>query len=67
MAFGGDVRWIVHKVYGHLELARRNVASVLARRIEAGSMDLDEAERLARTWFFDNPARIYRLAERIGA
>ena len=67
IGFRGDVRWMVHKVYGHLELARRNVASVLTRRIMAGRMDLDEAERLTRMWFFDNPARIYRLTKRIGA
>lgn len=61
IAFGGDVRWFVHKVYGHLELARRNVASVLARRIRQDLLDADEARALAKAWFFENPKRIYGL------
>ena len=61
IAFGGDVRWMVHKVYGHLELARQNIATVLARRVDDGRMDFAEAEELAKKWFWDNPARIYKL------
>jgi len=61
IGFGGDVRWCVHKVYGHLELARRNIAAVLAKRVEDALMDVDEALVLARSWLFDNPARIYGL------
>ena len=61
IGFGGDVRFMVEKVYGHLELARRNIARVLARRIEDGLMDLDDAEELCEAWLFDNPARVYRL------
>ncbi|HUU43676.1 MAG TPA: amidohydrolase family protein, partial [Planctomycetota bacterium] len=60
-AFGGDYRVCVQKVYGHLVLAREVVASVLAKRIEAGDFDRAEAMRLARMWFIDNPTRIYRL------
>jgi len=62
IAFGSDTHQMVEKVYGHLELARRNVASVLARRIDAGLMNCEDALHLARTWFFENPVRIYRLA-----
>jgi predicted TIM-barrel fold metal-dependent hydrolase len=61
IAFGGDVRWMVEKVYGHLELARQNIADVLARRIERGLMNLEDTTRIAKLWFFDNPVRIYRL------
>jgi predicted TIM-barrel fold metal-dependent hydrolase len=62
IAFGGDVHWMVEKVYGHLELARQNVAAVLAKRVDEGLMDLCEAERVAQAWFVENPARIYRLS-----
>jgi hypothetical protein len=61
IAFGSDVHQMIEKVYGHLELARLNVAGVLARRIEMGLMNCDDALQLVRAWFFDNPTRIYRL------
>ena len=61
IAFGSDVHQMIEKVYGHLELARRNVAGVLARRIEMGLMNCDDALQLVRAWFFDNPTRIYKL------
>jgi len=51
----------VHKVYGHLMLAREVVAAALGRRVEEGDFDQEEALRLARLWFCDNPTRIYRL------
>jgi hypothetical protein len=62
IAFGGDYRVAVQKVYGHLVLAREVVASALGERIEAGELDREEALRIARLWFYDNPARIYGLA-----
>jgi uncharacterized protein len=61
IAFGGDYRVAVQKVYGHLVLAREVVAAVLAQRIDAGDIDRELALRLARLWFHDNPARIYRV------
>ena len=62
IAFGGDYRAAVQKVYGHLVMAREVVASVLARRIEAGDFDGEYALRLARMWFCENPSRIYGRA-----
>jgi len=61
IAFGGDYRVAVQKVYGHLVLAREVVAQVLADRIEVGDFDRPHAVHLARLWFHDNPARIYKL------
>ena len=61
IAFGGDVRWPVEKVYGHLTLAREVVATVLGRRIAAGLMDRHEALGLARKVFRENPAQLYQL------
>ena len=60
-AFGGDYRVAVQKVYGHLVMAREAVAAALSRRVEAGDFDMAEALRIARMWFYDNPARIYGL------
>lgn len=62
IAFGGDTRPIaLEKTYGHLELARRNIAEVLAQRIEKGLLDLDGAMVMAKKWFFDNPTRVYGI------
>jgi hypothetical protein len=63
IAFGGDYRVAVHKIYGHLVMAREGVASVLARRVEAGEFDIDYALHVARMWFADNPKNIYRLRD----
>ncbi len=60
-AFGGDYHRPVEKVYGHLTLARQNIAWVLARRIEAGVMTEDQALAVARKWFWDNPIECYKL------
>lgn len=62
IAFGGDYKAAVQKVYGHLVLAREVVAAALAHRIKQDDFDREEALRLARMWFYDNPRRIYGLA-----
>ena len=62
-AFGGDYGVCVQKVYGHLVLAREVVASALAKRIDDGDFDRDDALHLAKLWFVDNPTRIYKLPE----
>jgi len=61
IAFGGDYRVAVQKVYGHLVLAREAVAAALAKRVEADDLDREEALRIAGMWFGDNPVRIYGL------
>ena len=61
IAFGGDYNLPVEKVYGHLKMAREVVARVLAKRIKRGLMGFDEAVRIARMWFYENPSRIYKL------
>jgi uncharacterized protein len=61
IAFGGDYRVAVQKVYGHLVMAREVVAEALGRRVDAGDFDQSEALRIARMWFYDNPARIYKI------
>lgn len=59
IAFGGDVRWCIEKVYGHLALAREVVATVLGRRIDRGLMGCDHALYLVRRWFLENPGELY--------
>lgn len=64
IAFGGDYGKPVEKVYGHLVMARENIAAVLGRRVEAGLMTEQQALAVARKWFFANPMELYRLAQR---
>ncbi len=61
IAFGGDYRITVEKVYGHLIMAKEVVARVLAKRIQAGLMDQPDAIRVAKLWFHDNAMDIYGL------
>lgn len=62
LAFGGDYGLPVEKVYGHLVMAREDVAEVLVRRIVGGQMTETQALDLARKWFWENPKQLYRLA-----
>jgi predicted TIM-barrel fold metal-dependent hydrolase len=62
LGFGGDYgSEAVESVYGHLVMARENIASVLARRIEAGSLSEKQAQGLIKQWLWDNPRDLYRL------
>jgi len=58
--FGGDYG-IVEKVYGHLKLARQNVAIVLAEKIRQGAYSRAEASMVARRLMRDNAGRFYGL------
>lgn len=64
IAFGGDYRVAVQKVYGHLVMAREVVAAALADRIDSGALTYREALDIATLWFYENPKRIYRLPAR---
>jgi hypothetical protein len=64
MAFGGDY-CLVDGVYGHQKMARGNVASSLAQKVADGSFDLDRARQIAGWVFYDNPVRLFGLADRV--
>jgi uncharacterized protein len=59
-AFGGDYCFI-DGVAGHQQLARRNVSIALAEKVDEDVCDIEEARRIAKALFFDNPARIFHL------
>lgn len=63
-AFGGDFCF-VDGVYGHQRMARNNVAKTLARKAEAGLIDVDGAKQLAERLFILNPMRIFKLEDRL--
>ncbi len=58
IGFGDDV-YYPEIVYGHLKIARQNVAIVLARAIEEGVCTEEGALDVARAIFYDNPKRLY--------
>jgi predicted TIM-barrel fold metal-dependent hydrolase len=57
-AFGGDYLF-VDGVYGHLQVARENVARVLAEKVQEGTFGRKQALVVAQALFHDNPARIF--------
>lgn len=60
-AFGADYVLFIEKVYGHLHMARENVAIVLGDRVDRNLMSLDDAKEILHAWFYDNPKRLYKL------
>ena len=59
--FGGDYTLHVENIYGHLAMARENVAWVLAGRIQDGLINEEQAMDIAGLWFYENPRQLYRL------
>lgn len=60
--FGGDYLF-VDGAYGHLLLARRNIARALEIKIAQQAMDLDEARRIARMLLHDNPYELFGVGK----
>jgi predicted TIM-barrel fold metal-dependent hydrolase len=58
MGFGGDYL-CVEGSYGHSVMARENVAKVLARKVDDGIYDINEAKKYT-TWILrDNPKNLF--------
>lgn len=58
--FGGDYCFI-DGVYGHLFIAKQNIARSLAIKIEEGLFDFDTAVFMAEKLLYKNPKEIFRL------
>jgi uncharacterized protein len=56
--FGGDYRY-PELSYAHLVMARRNIARVLAERVEDGACSETDALEVAKWLLHDNPARMF--------
>ncbi|MGI6571640.1 MAG: hypothetical protein ACOX27_11560 [Caldicoprobacterales bacterium] len=61
LAFGADYGLPVEKVYGHLIMARENIARAFSPKIESGQMSIKQAVTVIRKWLRDNPKELYRL------
>lgn len=60
LGFGGDYQ-VVEKVYGHLVLARENIAVALADKAEQGAITGKDAGAWARALLWENPRAVYAL------
>lgn len=60
LGFGGDYLF-VDGVYGHLRIARDNIALTLAGRVDSGFMGMEEAKLVASSLLCANPAHVYGL------
>lgn len=60
LGFGGDYA-VVEKVYGHLVLARQDIARALAQKVEEGALSEEAARKWARAMLLDNPAHVYNI------
>ena len=60
LGFGGDYQ-VVEKVYGHLVLARENIAGALADKVEQGAITEKDAGAWARALLWENPRAVYAL------
>ncbi len=59
-AFGGDY-FFVDGVYGHVTLARENIARVLSIKVDEGVFDLERAKEILKWMFVDTPAKLFKL------
>jgi len=59
-AFGGDY-FFVDGVYGHVTLARENVAKALAIKVDRGSFGMERALEIMHWMFNDTPSKIFNL------
>lgn len=58
--FGGDYA-VIEKVYGHLIMAKENIARTLAAKIEDGAMTESEAYSWINSLLYDNPSCFYGI------
>jgi predicted TIM-barrel fold metal-dependent hydrolase len=60
LGFGGDYQ-VVEKAYGHLVLARENIATALADKVQQGAMGREEARAWVRALLWENPRAVCAL------
>ncbi len=56
--FGGDYKF-VDGVYGHQLLARKNISTALADKVEEGLFSVEKAKEIAKSLLYDNPRGLF--------
>jgi predicted TIM-barrel fold metal-dependent hydrolase len=62
LGFGGDYG-VVEKVYGHIRMAKQNIARALSAKIEQGDISEADARDWCKSMLSDNPRSVYALDE----
>lgn len=58
--FGGDYCF-VEGIYGHLQMARENIALALANKVNKGYITLNDAMHIAKRMLYDNAKEFFKL------
>ena len=58
--FGGDYS-VIEDIYGHLQLAKLNIAYALESKINENAMTLKEALSWSKALLYDNPKQFYKI------
>jgi len=53
--------FFVDGIYGHLQLAKENLAKALSLKVSEGLFDVDKAKEIVKWSFYDNPLKIFKL------
>lgn len=62
IGFFGDYKSpTVEKIYGHLTMAKEDIAEVIAGKISQGWMDFNSGVELIKKFFYSNPKDLYNL------
>lgn len=59
--FGADFCSNPENIWAHLEIAKKNIAKALAKRVSEERMSLEDAKFVCKLWLYDNPKRVYQL------
>jgi hypothetical protein len=60
IGFGGDYE-VVEKVYGHLQIAKENIALALSERVDRHQMSMEQANRWCRALLFNSANSFFNL------
>jgi len=58
--FGGDF-CNIEGAFGHLQLAKQNIAAAISEMIDKGWYSLEYGKQLAKQILYDNPKTIYNI------
>ncbi|MGC9063599.1 MAG: amidohydrolase family protein, partial [bacterium] len=59
--FGGDYGDVPGFIVSHLKMTRTNMARALSKLVRMDWINEEEAIDIARSWFFENPKRLFKL------
>lgn len=62
IGFGGDYTYeSIENIYGHLKMAKDNLAEIISQRISQGYMDFNSGIEVIKKFLFNNPKYLYGL------